>query len=374
MNTNLIEPPIASNPQLSTKPYYPSLDGLRGLAILMVIFLHNFNFVKYFLFGWLGVDLFFVLSGFLITDILLRSVDRPNFLKNFYIRRVLRIFPIYYFTVFICLYILPLLFNFELGLLYYKNNVLWLVIFLQNWLFIFKPPEGHLLLHLWSLAVEEQFYILWPIVILFVKDLRKLLWILITVLISLTGIRYFLWSSQTQQVLHDSLFSLTRIDGICVGSLLAIIMRLKPTFLKTYKSIIVLTLAGLNILMYLLNNNPSQRLPYFAFIGYTTFAIMFGFLVYEAIIDQSKIIRVFFCNPILQFLGKISYGLYVFHWPIYLLLLPVVQSFLITSVNLSVNVAVVSASIFVTALSIMISFVSYHYFEMKFLNLKKYFT
>ena len=75
--------------------YYPALDGLRGVAILLVVLYHNFGFIKQSYFGWLGVDLFFVLSGFLITDILLRTRSQPGFLKDFYMRRVLRIFPLY---------------------------------------------------------------------------------------------------------------------------------------------------------------------------------------------------------------------------------------------------------------------------------------
>src|SRR5436190_6342563 len=92
-----------------TSRHYPALDGLRGIAILLVVLLHNFGFMNYFFFGWLGVDLFFVLSGFLITNILLNTLGEPNFLKNFYLRRILRIFPLYYLILIICLFIIAAL-------------------------------------------------------------------------------------------------------------------------------------------------------------------------------------------------------------------------------------------------------------------------
>ncbi len=147
----------AENPN---RPYYPALDGLRGLAILLVVVYHNFGFINYFFFGWLGVDLFFVLSGFLITDILLRSRDRKEGLSHFYIRRVLRIFPLYYLALLLFLVILPGLGFFRSTLQYYVDNQFWLWTYLQNWLYMIKPTgETHIIHHLWSLVVEEQVYI-----------------------------------------------------------------------------------------------------------------------------------------------------------------------------------------------------------------------
>src|SRR5215208_5513013 len=90
------------------RAYYPALDGLRGVACLLVVIYHNFGFInRYFFFGWLGLDIFFVLSGFLITDILLNAAGSKNFLRNFYVRRMLRLFPLYYASLIIFLIILP---------------------------------------------------------------------------------------------------------------------------------------------------------------------------------------------------------------------------------------------------------------------------
>jgi peptidoglycan/LPS O-acetylase OafA/YrhL len=352
------------------RPHYPALDGLRGLAILLVVFLHNFGFMRYFFFGWLGVDLFFVLSGFLITGILLDSVSKKRFLKNFYTRRALRIFPLYYLVLAICLFLVPLLRYPVFDMHYYQQNGLWLAVFLQNWLYIFKQQTGSsMLLHFWSLAVEEQFYLVWPAVILFVKDPRKLLWVLISVLLAVMIGRYLLWIFHIQHLAYDSFYTFTRIDGICVGSLIAVLIRIKPDFLKNYRHIIVLVLAAVNFLMYFLNQNTSVRLPYLAFVGYTTFAVMFGFLVYEAVVGKTRIIMAIFQNAVLRFFGRISYGLYVYHWPLYLILSPFFYHMFLRILPTG-QWAVFASSLTVTIIAVVVSVLSYRFFENYFLKLK----
>lgn len=355
----------------ANRSYYPALDGLRGMAILLVVLLHNFGFMNYFFFGWLGVDLFFVLSGFLITDILMNSLTNPFFLRNFYMRRVLRIFPLYYIVLIIFLVLLPTLKIQSLDISYYTSNQFWLWTYLQNWLYIFKEPYGDkILLHTWSLAVEEQFYLIWPITILLIRKPKKLLLIVIIVLVSAIITRYIVWNYKIENLAYSSLYTFTRIDGICIGCMLALLMKINSAFLKNHTSAIVLLMAIINFGFYFLNDRQSFTLPYLALVGYTTFAILFGILVYEAVIAESKIIKLIFTQQLLIFFGKISYGLYVYHWPIYLFLFPYFKRLLSADKNLSLLLPDLIAATFVTLIAIFISILSYRFIEKPFLKLK----
>lgn len=359
------------NTASTSKAYYPALDGLRGVAILLVVLLHVFDFLNYFFFGWLGVDLFFVLSGFLITDILLKTVNKPNYLRNFYMRRVLRIFPLYYLTLIVCLLILPGIKSLNLEVSYYTNNQFWLWTYLQNWLYVFKDPYGDkLLLHTWSLAVEEQFYLVWPFVILLLRKPKRLLLAVITILLAVIIVRFAVWIYKIEDLAYASLYMFTRIDGLCIGAILAILLQTNPDFLKKYTTFIVFLMAAINFGFYFLNTQQSTTLPYLAFVGYTTFAVLFGILVYEIITGKSKIIYLIFTNRILKFFGKISYGLYVYHWPIYLFLFPYFRDILISQINNNYRMAEIGSGIIVTTIAVLTSTLSYHYFEKPILQLK----
>src|SRR5688572_7114217 len=147
--------------------HIPALDGLRGIAVLIVLGFHIFpNHVK---FGWAGVDLFFVLSGFLITGILLESKGTPNYYRNYLAKRTLRIFPLYYFFLIVFFIVFPLvgysdsIYNYD----YLSSTQSWYWLYIQNWRIFFDPhyPGEDIISHFWSLAIEEQFYIFWPLVI-----------------------------------------------------------------------------------------------------------------------------------------------------------------------------------------------------------------
>jgi len=333
----------------------------------MVVFFHNFGFLNYFGFGWLGVDLFFVLSGYLISTILLNSINQPGFLKNFFIRRILRIFPVYYLVLVLSIFVLPLIVN---NLHFYIENQLWFWLYLQNWLYVFKIPDNGFLLHFWSLAVEEQFYLLWPFIMLLVRSPKKLFILVSIFLVSIMTIRIILWLNQIEGLKYFSLYTFTRVDGICIGCLLALTMHINSDWLKKYTAHIVFLLALINFTFFFLNKANRFTFPFFPFIGYTTFAILFALLLYEIIIGRTKLLNNFFSIKVLRFFGRISYGFYIFHWPVYILLSPLTERFLIKTFQINSNILI---SLILTLLALFVSCISFYFFEKRFLNLKRYF-
>jgi peptidoglycan/LPS O-acetylase OafA/YrhL len=333
----------------------------------MVVFFHNFGFLNYFGFGWLGVDLFFVLSGYLISTTLLNTSGQPNFLKNFFARRILRIFPVYYLALVLSILILPPLIN---GSDFYINNQIWFWLYLQNWLFIFKIPENGFLLHFWSLAVEEQFYLVWPFVILLVRSPKRLLILVSLFLIFVMISRIFLWLNQIEGLKYFSFYTFTRVDGICIGCMLALVVHLNSQLLKQYTAHIAFLLSILNFLFFFLNRANSFAFPFFPFVGYTTFAILFALLIYELVTGRTRVLNSFFSVGILRFFGRISYGFYIFHWPVYILLASSTKRMLNENFQIDSDILV---SLILTLLALIISYVSYYFFEKRFLNLKRYF-
>jgi peptidoglycan/LPS O-acetylase OafA/YrhL len=359
----------------SPPQHFPALDGLRGVAILAVIIYHNFPYGES-LFGWLGVDLFFVLSGFLITSILMRSV-RPEpgkgFLKKFYIRRALRIFPLYYLFLLLFLFLLPQAGIWKNEVNDYVENKWWFIFYLQNWLLATDfPDSSQCLNHFWSLAVEEQYYLIWPFVILLLRTPKRLVAFLIGVLVMLFIGRSFIWHQQYAGFNYTTFYLFTRFDGICIGSLVALLVTIRKDFLSRHTAVIVTGLALLNFIFYFLNKNG--QLPYWSFLGYTTFASMFGFLVYELCYGETGWLKNIFSISPLRFLGKISYGIYMFHWPIHFLLRKNITGFYIELFRWSGSYTAILTGLTTTLIAILLSWFSYKFFESRFLKLKEKFN
>lgn len=361
------------NLEQTERKHYPALDGLRGVAILFVVVYHNFGFIqKYFFFGWIGVDLFFTLSGFLITDILLKTVKQPNYLKNFYARRALRIFPLYYTSLILFLIILPR-FNTPLNLDYYVNNQVYIWTYLQNWLYIFKPTVAtSSLTHFWSLAVEEQFYLVWPFIILLLKKPKYILVAVSALLFFVISLRLWAWLHNVPGFSYYNLYTFSRIDGICIGSIVAILLKINPNFLSRYTSYIVLFFAGLNFVFFFINKSSNFFYPYLAIIGYSTFAMLLGLLLNQTITRETKLINLIFNHSLLRFIGKISYGFYIFHWPMYIGFKPLVTTWL--SNYLNPNYSELIYSIFISLSALLLSWLSFNHFEKFFLTMKNKFV
>src|SRR5215469_6747506 len=157
-----------------------AIDGLRGLAIFLVM-LHHFGLFSP---GWAGVDIFFVISGFLITRILLGTKDSPRYFGNFYTRRVLRIFPLYYSSLALFFVVaVPLGVRYGWSAAYGMRDAVWFIFHLSNWWIGGGHMEGSLITHFWSLGIEEQFYFVWPFLI-FVTPRRKLIWITLAIAVA----------------------------------------------------------------------------------------------------------------------------------------------------------------------------------------------
>lgn len=357
------------------RSYYPALDGLRGVAIILVLCCHNFNFIPYFELGWVGVDLFFVLSGFLITDILLKTKESKNFLQNFYIRRILRIFPLYYGALLLFFLLAPFFQYLGVQYSYYQDHQVMSWLHMQNWLYIFnqKPNDFLLLNHFWSLSIEEQFYLVWPFVILTVKNTRRLTQFACGILALCILIRFSSWLYFGNGYTNFYLQYMTRMDGLCIGSLIAIWRC--SSYEQTRKKLLRLgsILLGIHLSVMVLAKTVFTGLPHFQFFGYSSIAVVFGIIIFFAIEKRNAVSKLLLENSSLQYIGKISYGLYVYHWPVLILLKLYVLDKLV-GIGYSYTAGYIAVSLAGLVIAFLLSIASYHLFEKKMLALKDVIT
>lgn len=256
--------------------------------------------------------MFFVLSGFLITRILIKTRESKHYFRNFYVRRFLRIFPLYYLFLALFFFVLPRIDAF-IGLFSVdRAHFSWHLLFASNLLFSklgFYP--GHIVDVSWSLAIEEQFYLFWPFLV-WTLSLKQLRW---------TCLFFFLLSQAliaTQFVNHGTLnstyfFTLTRWDGIILGSALAA-TRPEPELWKQFirfRNHILLMSLGLSLLAF--SKGIHTTSPLIQFIGFPSFAIFFSCLL-SKLLESGPLFDCFSLRP-LKVLGKYSYGLYLFNKP-----------------------------------------------------------
>src|SRR5271157_5464011 len=200
----------------------PQLDAVRGVAILVVMLHNSGTFPRLFAHGWMGVDLFFVLSGFLITGILVDTKQSEGYFSNFYVRRCLRIWPLYYSALFFMFVLVPFLRPSEASTVFASRSSPWWAypLFLQNFLVPSPTLATGLLAPTWSLAVEEQFYLVWPWVIRYCtySQVRR---IAIAVICVSPALRFYLALHHVD--IYPNVFC--RLDALMAGALLALVVR-----------------------------------------------------------------------------------------------------------------------------------------------------
>jgi len=355
----------------------PELDGIRAIAIWMVLLLHVFwgykdppgaldflpgPLVVILGHGWLGVDLFFLLSGFLITGILLDTKDRPHYFKNFYIRRFLRIMPLYFTLVLIWSF-------FYRG---YERYFLLASVFGANLAHLFGIHVPHGPGGLWSLAVEEHFYLLWPAIVLLL-DRRKLLFLCAAIFIGTPVLRgIFAARGMNPEIIYD--LSWFRFDGLAGGAAMAIWARSKYCERSMARrlatalvgALALISLAGARFGLFGTKTVASAALRYTqADLGFAAFFILV--LVYRGT-NWTSFLR----SRFMQLSGALSYCLYLIHFSLGDAIRYLIKHQHVVHFSPAVAILVRGALILITSFGI--ALLSRKYLEEPFLALKDRFT
>ena len=363
--------------------YYPALDGVRAISVVLVM-LHHFQLLS---FGWMGVQIFFVLSGFLITRILMRQKAAlfGDYLGCFYIRRILRIFPLYFGYLILLMGIdrfwgpAHMFKQWQYFLFTYTYNFSRLIASLKHAGFELSFSFSHF----WSLCVEEQFYFIWPFVIYFFPE-RIIKIIVAGLMFAIPLFRALMGWVMLHQGLNDmggvvNWLTLCQMDSFAAGAVMAIF---KP---KINPDICFRLLGGLFVLililvLYNLRTFGSKEPGVLASLGYapdpprdnflhvwsySLFNIAAAFLIYGLTLSETGWSR-FFSFPWLTQTGKISYGIYVFH------LFPINIFYEVFRLSpFSVKALALFPVYFLTVY--FMASCSYRFYERRFLELKKKF-
>ena len=387
--TGTAEPARAAIADLTHHRRVPALDGVRGFAALWVFFYHylpgnhsNSHAVHWMSqvnrVGWSAVSLFFVLSGFLISGILWDSFDKDRWWSSFFVRRALRIFPLYYLALAICvaLYALQPIHTASIRHLwvhaFYLQDVPWL----QHWGGALPPYL--FLLHFWSLAVEEQFYLVWPFVLgaLFRQRTVALrviagLWVL-SFIFRIANYAYAAHHADTS-TLWSSASLPGRSGELLAGAFLALLMRSGPAVVDTLYRFVPWILGASfvgSVAVLASAVTPGPEDPWTGTVGLAVLSIFYASLIATSL--RPGMIQSFFQARVLRWLGTISYGVYVYH----MLFLPqfeALRDWLLPDAGQKELRALLLMLIAAVA-TLILATLSFRFFESPLLKLKKTFS
>lgn len=385
MQQNITKPATGSvfSPIIFTTRF-PALNGIRALAVMMVFATHYgggaksgwllniYNSLR--LRGWMGVDLFFALSGFLITGILYDTRADSRFFTRFFARRSVRIFPVFYLVVAILLLLTPI-FHYQ-----WRAGHLPFLIYMGNFLANFDqslyevvstnhPAASAHLGHLWSLCVEEQFYLLWPFVVWKVRDRDRLLWIA-------CGMSFLALAFRTSLLVlspalaHQIMWSLpARMDALFMGAILALLLRGESSD-RCQRACKWVFLGASALVATIFVLSPASDSAWLLSIGLTLIGAASAGLIGMTLRSGSPAFRLFHLRP-LWTLGKYSYGFYLYH-----LIWPGVWAWLATWLTIRLHSSALGGAI-MNVVNFIVTFavakLSYDLFEARFFHLKERF-
>jgi len=362
------------------------LDGLRGVAVMMVMALHvckannhTPSHVVNFIYGvihsgWVGVDLFFVLSGFLITRILFRTQHDSHYLRNFYARRFLRIFPLYYGAIAVLVLLEPVLhLHLWRALPYYLSYTANLRA-TGPIRFPDVPGNAWVISHFWSLQIEEQFYLVWPFALAILRTRRNIVLGAFIGSIGALAMRCYFVADAARYTNEYWAYAFTpcRIDALLIGSALAILwstraramlIRTAPTMFAAFATILV----GFGL--WRREFDPTDN-RFVLTIGFTVVALAAAALI--ILVMSRKTVGQIFEHRVLCWLGKYSYGIYVLHFIWNYFLSEPLRRGVVTATN-SKALGVAIPALTIMGISILSAYASFELFEKRMLRLKHHF-
>lgn len=311
----MLVPSLVCAPASARSGRIPELDGIRGIAILLVMLCH-FGVIfspskpigEALGFGWIGVNLFFGLSGYLITGILLDSLGSYGYFRRFYARRSFRIFPVYYSLLFFFFHLGPLLSRLPfMHVLARDRGQEWRYwTYLMNWSTL--AVRSRTLANLWSLCVEDQFYIVWPLVIRYAPR-RSLKWICIAIAVFSPLARFFafMYGVSPVRIYGETVF---RLDGLALGALIAIAQRnasVNRVVEQAWKPLAILACAAMAVILW----RDGEYFQGFAMqvVGGSALSVISAIAVLLAR-KGSRLLRA----AILRSFGRYSYAIYAWHY------------------------------------------------------------